>query len=279
MILQMDADLQHDPAIIPLFVFVCSNGFSLVIGSRFAPGGDTPNFSLYRRFISKIGNFFVRFFGGLPNIHDCTSGYRCIDADLITKCDFSYLSTRGYSFQTSLLCELLRNGARVVEVPIIFPDRIHGDSKLTFQDQFEFLVNIVKIRFQHSEEFIKFCTVGASGVLINMGLYIALTRLLGVLMFLSLPIAIETSILSNFFLNNIWTFNKRNTISKWQKRILSFHIIAGMAGIINYLIFFTLVMFFGVWDIWANLIGIATGTLTNYYLNSIWTWKEVGVKT
>lgn len=147
LIFEMDADGQHDAELIPLFITLANYGFSLVIGSRFVQGGLTPDFSLRRKIISRVGNWMIRFVGGIPRIHDCTSGFRCINAELIKKCNFTSLSTRGYSFQSSLLCELLRNGAKIIEVPIVFPDRKHGESKLTMRDQVEFLINIIKLRF------------------------------------------------------------------------------------------------------------------------------------
>ncbi len=146
LIFEMDADLQHDPDLLPEFVRLCNEGFSLVIGSRFAPGGATPNFPWHRSFLSHLGNWLARFCGRLPSLHDCTSGYRCIKADLLARCDLHHLGTRGYAFQTSLLCELIRNGARFIEIPITFPDRIHGESKLSPRDYFEFLLTLAKLR-------------------------------------------------------------------------------------------------------------------------------------
>jgi dolichol-phosphate mannosyltransferase len=221
-VFQMDADLQHDPSLLPLFVNLHNHGFSLVIGSRFAPGGST-DFPLHRKLLSLTGNWLIRFVGGLPRLRDCTSGYRCIRADLLEKCDFSNLSTRGYSFQSSLLFELLRNGARAVEIPIIFSARLYGESKLSFRDQVEFLTNLGKIRFRKSNEFIKFCVTGTSGVVVNMAGYILLTRFLGIPIEIASPIAIETSILSNFFLNNVWTFRNRETENYCLTKLLRFH--------------------------------------------------------
>jgi len=145
-IFEMDADLQHDPDLLPEFMRLSNEGYTLVIGSRFAPGGATPDFPLYRSFLSHLGNRLARFAGGLPALRDCTSGYRCIKADLLARCDLRHLGTRGYAFQTSLLCELIRNGARVIEIPIIFPDRVHGQSKLSPRDYFEFLLILAKLR-------------------------------------------------------------------------------------------------------------------------------------
>jgi len=275
LVFEMDADGQHDAALIPLFVDLANHGFSLVIGSRFAPGGSTPDFSFRRKLISLVGNWMIRFLGGLPRIHDCTSGFRCIKADVLEKCEFGFLSTRGYSFQSSLLVELLRNGAKVIEVPIVFPDRQHGESKLSMRDQVEFLLNIAKIRFRQSEEFIKFLTVGFSGVFVNLGIYIFLTRFIGVPVELAPPIAIEVSIISNFLLNHYWTFSGRTTESSFLRKIIRFHLAAGMAGILNYTVFLMLLKVLGIHDILSNIIGIGLGALVNYFLNSYWTWKQI----
>ena len=100
LILQMDADGQHDPKLIPTLINLANDGFSLVIGSRFVAGGSTPDFSIWRKFLSTLGNLLLRYLGGIEAVKDCTSGFRCIKANLLSKCDFDYLSTRGYSFQS-----------------------------------------------------------------------------------------------------------------------------------------------------------------------------------
>ena len=146
-IIEMDADGQHDPEEIPQFITLSNSGFSLVIGSRLTPGGETPDFSLWRKFLSHFGNWLIRSLGGVRKIHDCTSGFRCIRADVVKECDLTRLSTRGYSFQSSLLCEMMRHNATFIEVPILFKPRMHGISKLAFRDQLEFLLNIAKIKF------------------------------------------------------------------------------------------------------------------------------------
>ena len=145
LILEMDADFQHDPALLPFFIAVANHGFTLVIGSRFIAGGVTPGFPWNRKLISVLGTRLVRLFGRLPALTDCTSGYRCISSALLERCDLSGLASRGYSFQSSLLCELLRNGARVLEIPIVFEDRRRGASKLSFRDQKEFLSNLINL--------------------------------------------------------------------------------------------------------------------------------------
>jgi dolichol-phosphate mannosyltransferase len=139
LILQMDADFQHNPALLPQFIARSNDGYDLVIGSRFAEGGALEDFPWHRRAMSVVGTRLVQWFGGIPPISDCTSGYRCIRADLVAACDFGPHSTRGYSFQSWFLCELLRHGARYAEIPLRFPARAHGESKLSFRDKIEFL--------------------------------------------------------------------------------------------------------------------------------------------
>jgi dolichol-phosphate mannosyltransferase len=273
-IFEMDADGQHDSTLIPLFINLANHGFDLVIGSRFVLGGSTPDFSLWRIFLSRFGNFLVRYMGGIARIHDCTSGYRCIKAELIPKCNFGFLSTKGYSFQSSFLCELIRNGAHTIEVPIVFPDRTQGESKLSLYDQIEFLFNIVKIRFKNSAEFIKYCFVGGSGVAINLGIYLLLTRIYQISPELASPVGIEVSILTNFILNNVWTFKFRQNIHSFRRKLVKFHIAAGIAGVANYGLFLFLMNSLGFNDIISNVTGIFAGMFINYSINSFWTWRK-----
>lgn len=123
------------------------------------------------------------------------------------------------------------------------------------------------------EEFLKFAIVGGSGVIVNMGCFFILTRYAGLKLEYASPIAIEISILSNFILNNIWTFRKRNTKVGLASRIFRYHLVTGLAGIVNYGILLLLAKVFGVNDLIANLIGIMVGTFINFLLNSLWTWR------
>jgi len=274
-IFEMDADLQHDPALLPLFVTLSNYGFSLVIGSRFTPGGSTPNFSMYRKFLSLFGNWLIRFFGGLPRLRDCTSGYRCIKADLIAKCDLNNLSTRGYSFQTSLLFELLRNGAKVLEIPITFPDRRHGSSKLAFQDQFEFMVNIVKLRFRKYFEFIKYGIIGSIGLFINLGIYIFLTRYIHWPFEGAAAIAIGTSVISNFLLSNLWNLRTEEGPLRLFYRLVKYHKIAFPGAAVNFAVLLAAVYELQMYDIYANLIGILCSIIVNYGMNAFFSWREL----
>jgi dolichol-phosphate mannosyltransferase len=143
-ILNMDADLQHDPVLLPDMIGACNQGYTLVIGSRYVRGAQVLNFSGWRTLLSHTGNFLVRWAGGLK-IQDCTSGYRAIRSDLLLTCDLENLSTRGYSFLSAFLCQMVWNGAHVLEIPITFGVRNHGQSKLSVRDQAEFLGRVARI--------------------------------------------------------------------------------------------------------------------------------------
>jgi dolichol-phosphate mannosyltransferase len=275
LLLQMDADGQHDPKLIPEFINLANNDFSLVIGSRFIDGGKTPDFSIWRKFLSILANWLVRNLGGVKHVKDCTSGFRCIKANLISKCDFNYLSTKGYSFQSSLVYELIRHGAKPIEIPIIFKDRVKGQSKLTLADQIEFLINIGKITFHKSEDFIKFCCVGLVGAIVNIGSYLLLERRFQIPSQVAINIAIEISIVSNFFFNNYWTFKKRTKNLPVFLRLVIFNIVSLVTTVIFYnLLFFFLFMKLGMNDVISILISITAGTISNFTINSILTWRK-----
>jgi dolichol-phosphate mannosyltransferase len=136
-------------------------------------------------------------------------------------------------------------------------------------------VNLKRINIEQGklEEFIKFAVVGGSGVVVNMGLLFILTRLLSVRLEIASPIAIEVSILTNFTLNNLWTFKKRETHVPFWSRFFRYHLVTGLAGVVNYLVLLLLVNSFGLHDMISNLIGILIGTFITYTLNSLWTWN------
>ena len=273
LIFQMDSDGQHDTSLIPHFVSSIEEGRDVVIGSRFVEGGTTPDFSFSRLLMSKVGNLLVRYVGGITQVKDCTSGYRAIRASYLKELDFSYLSTRGYSFQSSLICDLAWRGANISEIPIEFSSRQGGDSKLALRDQIEFLLNIPRLGFRNLEDFMKYSLVGVSGVFVNLGLYLFLTRYYEISELVAPLIAIESALISNFILNNFWTFGKRITQSRIRVKFVKFHLVSGFSALINYSAFLTLFLVFGLYDILANLIGIGLAAIVNYLINSNWTWK------
>ena len=127
---QMDADLSHDPNAIPSFLQAIDNGADMVIGSRYVPGGEIPNWPYRRRALSKWGNAYTAFVTGMP-IKDATSGFRTYRAEILRQVDFGTTSAKGYGFQMELAYRVHRAGGKIVEAPITFTDRVRGESKLT----------------------------------------------------------------------------------------------------------------------------------------------------
>jgi dolichol-phosphate mannosyltransferase len=129
-IVEMDADLSHDPATIPALVAALADGADLAIGTRYIPGGATPGWPLHRRMLSRAGGEYARRLLHLP-AHDPTSGFRAFRADLLRVCELETVGAQGFAFQLEMLHRASRLGARVVEVPIVFRDRTAGESKLS----------------------------------------------------------------------------------------------------------------------------------------------------
>lgn len=126
---EMDADFSHDPQYLPDFLEAIEHA-DLVIGSRYVRGGSTPNWSLLRRFISGGGNIFARFMLGIP-VHDCTAGFRCYRTTVLRSIGLDTIQSQGYAFQVELAHRVTRQGFNVVEIPITFPDRRVGKSKMS----------------------------------------------------------------------------------------------------------------------------------------------------
>ena len=142
---EMDADFSHDPRYLPDFLRAIS-GADLVIGSRYIPGGKTPNWSMSRRMISGFGNVFARFLLGIP-VHDCTGGYRCYRRHVLQSIDLDSVQSRGYAFQVELTYRVTRHGFKIVETPITFMDRRLGTSKMSRKIVIEAFTYVLRTRF------------------------------------------------------------------------------------------------------------------------------------
>jgi dolichol-phosphate mannosyltransferase len=131
-IVSMDGDLSHDPAVIPVMLERIAGGASVVIGSRYVDGGGTPDWPYRRRFLSKWGNAYTRAVLRLEP-HDCTSGFRAYTAEALAAIEPHTTSAEGYAFLTELVRRLKRHDIVVEETPIIFRQRIHGKSKMSWR--------------------------------------------------------------------------------------------------------------------------------------------------
>ncbi len=144
-VFEMDADFSHDPRYLPSF-FQAAQNAELVIGSRYVPGGGTPNWSALRKFISGGGNIFARAVLGIP-VHDCTSGYRCYATAALRALNLNAIQAQGYAFQIELVYNIWKSGFRIREVPIIFVDRRVGKSKMSRTIFIEAFTWVMRTRF------------------------------------------------------------------------------------------------------------------------------------
>jgi dolichol-phosphate mannosyltransferase len=129
-IISMDADFSHDPAVLPVMVAAIADGADVAIGSRYVAGGGTVAWPLHRRLLSRWGNRYTAAVLRLP-IRDCTSGFRAYRASALQSIDPAGTAAEGYAFLTELARRLVGAGVRIVEVPIVFRDRQHGRSKMS----------------------------------------------------------------------------------------------------------------------------------------------------
>jgi dolichol-phosphate mannosyltransferase len=128
-IVQMDADLSHDPADVPRLLSAGERA-DLVIGSRYVPGGRVENWPASRILLSAFANRYVRLITRL-GVRDCTSGFRCWRRAALAGLPLDRISSDGYAFVVELTWEAVSAGCSVEEVPITFVERRHGASKMS----------------------------------------------------------------------------------------------------------------------------------------------------
>jgi dolichol-phosphate mannosyltransferase len=126
---EMDADGSHQPEELPRLLAALADA-DLVIGARWVPGGRVRNWPKRREALSRGANTYARLMLGIP-LHDATAGYRAFRAATLAKIGLEEVDSRGYCFQIDLALRALRQGLRVVEVPITFVEREHGTSKMS----------------------------------------------------------------------------------------------------------------------------------------------------
>jgi dolichol-phosphate mannosyltransferase len=130
LVVQMDADLSHDPADIARLIAAIDAGADLAVGSRYIRGGAVVQWGILRRLISRAGCLYARVLLGLP-IRDLTGGFKCWRRTTLESIDLATVRSHGYVFQVELTLRAARRGFRVTEVPITFRNRQHGHSKMS----------------------------------------------------------------------------------------------------------------------------------------------------
>jgi len=265
----MDADLQHPPEKIPELIFAIKKGADIAIASRYV-GNFGLNLSLGRKLISKLASKLAEtFFWEIKEIKDKESGFFAFKKEVIKDIE---LKPKGYKILLEIL--ILGNYNKVKEIGYKFGKRYAGKSKMSFNVVFSYLIHLMSLLWRSGKlmKFLKFCIVGVIGVAINLGILYFLTNF-GLYYMISGAVAIEASLLSNFFLNRIWTFRREAKHIGIGSAIVKDHITRLMGILINLICLFAFTELFHFYYIISMLIGIVASTLWNFIGNVRWVWK------
>ncbi|MEK7566536.1 MAG: glycosyltransferase, partial [Patescibacteria group bacterium] len=145
-IVQMDADLSHDPNVI-LEMLSKTQNHDVVLGSRYIPGGAIENWNPARRLLSRFGNIYARAVLSLP-YRDMTGGFKCFKRHVLENIDLDSLSSVGYNFQIETTHKAHQKGYKICEIPITFAERKTGKSKINLPIILESFWKVLLLRFQ-----------------------------------------------------------------------------------------------------------------------------------
>lgn len=265
-----DADLSHDTTLIPsMYNEIKTNNFDIIIGSRYIKGGGIKDWPLKRRIISWGATFLSKIL--FPQITDPVSGFFAIKKDIVLHTP--HIVPKGYKILLEFLGKCRWYTCK--EIPYIFQNRQRGHSKLKTSTMINFVKQLINIAlfpgraWDELRKAINFGIIGVIGVAVNM---VALTILKNYISLIGASfIAIELAIISNFILNDMWTFKEINN-GTWLHRMFSFNAVSVGSMIINIVTLAILTML-GVWYVVANLIGIIIGFGWNFIMNRKTTWK------
>jgi len=273
LVVTMDGDLSHDPRQLFNLTKECKQN-SIIVGSRYIKGGKISGWSLYRKTLSWCANLLTKVFINLP-VKDCTSGYRCYGVSALKEI-LPNLRSEGYEIQVEILTIAHRQGFKINEVPIVFLDRIKGESKLSSKEIWSFFRKLFTL-FKLSGEWkrvLQFSIVGISGLIVNETLLWALTEIGGLYYLFSSIVSTESAILNNFVWNELWTFHDTydDLKSGIFERLFKFHISRFGSTILGIFLLIILTEIFSVHYLISNIFSILILIVYNYVTSKEWVW-------
>jgi dolichol-phosphate mannosyltransferase len=157
-VVEMDADLQHNPDDFPKLIEKIKDDYDLVIGSRYVKGGSVPKeWALYRKFISYFGSLFARIVLRIFKVKDFTSGFRLTKVKgILDQIDFSKIKSKGFAYKMDMLVRIYDMKAKITEVPIAFGLRDRGSSKMEQKNFSDSLMVVLNFAKERNKNFIKF---------------------------------------------------------------------------------------------------------------------------
>lgn len=276
LIIQIDADGQHDPNKIPEFIKKIEQGADFVVGTRYSKGGSIPeNWGLNRKILSIGANFVIKFGFMKPKVTEWTNGYRAIKFWLVKNaCDY-LKNYSGYVFQVAFLDFAIKNNAVLGEIPIHFKERTTGVSKINaFQYSFQTFLYVFK-----NSSFIKYVVVGFTGFFIDFGIsYIAIEKIHWTV-WQGTILSGEIAIICNFFLNNFWSFAHKRIKGEFGSFLwsfLKFNLVTFGSVLIQIILLQLLVMLLGkqFWYIYKVFVVGFIIIPYSYVLYNKFIWKK-----
>ncbi len=254
-VIVMDSDLQHPPEVIPKILKDLRRGRDIVIASRYVRGGQS-DFSLPRKAISRMATLIAHInLQETEGIKDPMSGYFGFRRDLIKP---EQIVSNGYKI---LLEILVASGTKnVSEVPYRFNRRKNGKSKLGIG---EFIKYIKLVLSLSNYLMLKFLVVGLTGAILNLLLMRIIVGGFNEPIYLGAIVALEASIISNFLLNNYWTYKNRKSNGTVFRKYLKYNMMSSLGSGIYFALIFVLTLF-GVGYLLATAIGILGSFSTNF---------------
>jgi dolichol-phosphate mannosyltransferase len=276
----MDADGQHDESLLPKLYKAALANDGIAIGSRYIEGGSVGEWDEQRYLLSRIATKLAKALCKVK-ARDPMSGFFAVSRSTFDKA-LPTLNPKGFKILLDFLVHVPKN-TKVQEIPFTFGKRMHGESKLSRRVQIEFLEYLYDVAFGRFIPlvFVKYCIVGSLGVIVHVSAFSIFSYLFAGgaeptfrQFSFSVVGAIETAIIFNFLLNNLWTFSH----VRLQGRaaligFLKFNGACLFGALANYAV--TAFLFsFGFAKLMSVVIGAFTGVIWNYTMNRLLTWKE-----
>lgn len=249
-IIEFDSDFQHPPAALPVMLKAIEDGYDYVLGSRKIKGGSNPKgWGFKRLFFSEVGGFIARFVLFFPTryffrVTDPTTGLKATRVKgFVDTMDMDHLYSRSFGYKLEFLYKTIQLGAKIKEIPLQFGLRATGESKIEPQTAKDIFRSVFLLRYTDptTQKFIKFGTIGLFGFVINkVGLDLfanllnSLIGVVGVRNTVANALAAEFSIISNFILNNLWTFKNEKLVwgAKMIRKFTTFNLSSVVSGIL-----------------------------------------------
>jgi len=276
--LEMDADFSHNPVYIPEMLDRIKTQ-EAVIRSRNIKGGGVEGWTLLRNLISKGGSLYSRLVLGCP-IKDLTGGFNMWRRSTLEKIGLAGIISRGYSFQIEMKYKAYLAGCSITEIPIIFPDRKQGKSKMSKKIFLEALLNIWKIRKNSSRQtgfsqFIKFMATGGLGTVTNLAIFFLCADILNLA---EIPVSIGCFIIAasqNYIINHLWSFKSHTAGEKLSLKRWCLFIASSLLGLtINIAVMKLILLNWTLpYKFIAQAFGIVAGMVINFFISKYFVFR------